>query len=133
MRETKPLDEIIQQLDALSLDQLLEARAKIDGLIESKYLFPSEEIGEEIIILYSSRGGSVKTYQRTASPYPIFNQSLLHQSLGSSHQSSPPKPEDDSLKDVIELVSGWMADESGYDEETYPQIEAELNQHRLSL
>ncbi|MEQ8998493.1 MAG: hypothetical protein RID53_18505 [Coleofasciculus sp. B1-GNL1-01] len=65
MRETKPLDEIIQQLDALSLDQLLEARTKIDGLIESKYLLPSEEIGEEIIILYSPRGSSVKTYQRT--------------------------------------------------------------------
>ena len=133
MRETKPLDEIIQQLDALSLEQLLEARAKIDGLIESKYLFQREESGEDIIILYSPRGGSVKTYKRTTSPYPIVNQSLLHQSLGSSRQSSPPKPEADSLKDVIELVSDWMADESGYDEETYPQIEAALNQHRLSM
>ncbi|NES22196.1 MAG: hypothetical protein F6K41_25550 [Symploca sp. SIO3E6] len=39
--------------------------------------------------------------------------------------------EDESLKDVIELVESWMADESGYDEETYPQIEAALNQNRI--
>ncbi|NET56772.1 MAG: hypothetical protein F6K47_11580 [Symploca sp. SIO2E6] len=39
--------------------------------------------------------------------------------------------ENDSLKDVIELVESWMADESGYDEETYPQIEAALNQNRV--
>ncbi len=111
MTETKPLDEIIQRLDALSLEQLLEARAKIDSLIQSKYtLMKSKDLLNKI------------------SNYPSVNYSL-----SSIDQSSLPKTEDDSLKDVIELVNGWMADESGYDEETYPQIEAGLNHNRLSL
>jgi len=133
MTETKPLDEIIQRLDALSLEQLLEARTKIDSLIQSKYLLKSEDISEDIIILAACRDVSVKTYKRTTPQAPIFNQSLFNESLGSIRQSSSPETEDDSLKDVIELVNGWMADESGYDEETYPQIEAGLNHNRLSL
>lgn len=40
---------------------------------------------------------------------------------------------DDSLENVIELIDEWMADESGYDEQTYPQIETGLNQNRLSV
>lgn len=40
---------------------------------------------------------------------------------------------DDSLENVIELIDEWMADESGYDEQTYPQIEIGLNQNRLSV
>lgn len=133
MTKTKPLDEIIQRLDALSLEQLLEARTKIDALIESKYLLKSEDISEDIIILAACRDVSVKTYKRTTPQAQIFNQSLFNESLGSIRQSSSPETEDDSLKDVIELVNGWMADESGYDEETYPQIEAGLNHNRLSL
>lgn len=35
--------------------------------------------------------------------------------------------EDGSLDFAIKLVDKWMSDESGYDEETYPQIEAALN------
>jgi hypothetical protein len=92
MTETKPLDEIIQRLDALSLEQLLEARIKIDSLIQSKYTL-----------------------------------------MKSIDQSLSPETENDSLKEVIELVNVWIADESGYDEETYPQIEAGLNHNRLSL
>lgn len=133
MTETKPLDEIIQRLDALSLEQLLEARTKIDALIESKYLLKREDISADIIILAACRDVSVKTYKRTTPQAQIFNQSLFNESLGSIRQSSSPETEDDSLKDVIELVNGWMADESGYDEETYPQIEAGLNHNRLSL
>ncbi|MEH2244421.1 hypothetical protein [Nostoc sp.] len=41
--------------------------------------------------------------------------------------------ENDSLEQVIELVNEWMAEESGYDEETYPQIETALTQNRLSV
>lgn len=41
--------------------------------------------------------------------------------------------EDDSLETVIKLVDEWMNDESGYDEEAYPQIEEGLKQNRTSL
>ena len=74
MAKTSPVDEMTQQLDALSLKQLLEVRAKVDALIKEKSL----------------------------------------------------------LEKVIELVDEWINDESGYDEETYPHIEAALNQSRLS-
>lgn len=41
--------------------------------------------------------------------------------------------DDGSLEKVIGLVDEWMKDESGYDEKTYPAIEAGLRQNRLSL
>ncbi len=34
-----------------------------------------------------------------------------------------------ALDSMIALVSEWQQDESGYDEEVYPNIEAALNQH----
>jgi hypothetical protein len=33
---------------------------------------------------------------------------------------------DSSLEQVIELVDSWMSDESGYDQQGYPEIEAAL-------
>jgi hypothetical protein len=144
MTETKPLDEIIQRLDALSLEQLLEARIKIDSLIQSKYtlmkskdLLNIENIRKDNIpvSLYRDvcRDILAKLEKITDSAYTISNYPSVNYNLSSIDQSSLPKTEDDSLKDVIELVNGWMADESGYDEETYPQIEAGLNHNRLSL
>ncbi|MBW4686689.1 MAG: hypothetical protein KME40_16675 [Komarekiella atlantica HA4396-MV6] len=41
--------------------------------------------------------------------------------------------EDNSLEKVIEVVDEWMTDESGYDEEVYPQIEVALTQNGLSV
>jgi hypothetical protein len=35
-------------------------------------------------------------------------------------------PADNSLEQVIQLVDNWMNDDSGYDEQVYPQIEAGL-------
>ncbi|MBC5795105.1 hypothetical protein H5968_08080 [Sphaerospermopsis sp. LEGE 00249] len=44
------------------------------------------------------------------------------------------KPENNnSLEKIIALVDEWIADESGYDQETYPQIEAALNKNKLSI
>ncbi|MFP5272305.1 hypothetical protein [Coleofasciculus sp.] len=147
MTETKPLDEIIQRLDALSLEQLLEARTKIDSLIQSKYtlmkskdLLNTENIRKDNIpvSLYRDvcRDILAKLEKITDSAYTISkisNDPSVNYSLSFIDQSSLPETEDNSLKDVIELVNGWMADESGYDEETYPQIEAGLNHNRLSL
>jgi hypothetical protein len=33
---------------------------------------------------------------------------------------------------VIELLQEWLADESGYDESTWPELKAALDQDRLS-
>ncbi|MFM5981493.1 MAG: hypothetical protein ACKO9I_13205 [Sphaerospermopsis kisseleviana] len=44
------------------------------------------------------------------------------------------KPENNnSLEKIIALVDECIADESGYDQETYPQIEAALNKNKLSI
>ena len=40
---------------------------------------------------------------------------------------------DGSLERAIALVDEWMNEESVYDEQTYPQIEARLHRNRLSL
>ena len=220
MTETKPLDDIIQRLDALSLEQLLEARTKIDSLIQSKYtLMNSKDLlnienirkdnipvslyrdilaklkkitdsamnskdllnienirkdnipvsvyrdvyrdilaklkkitdsamnSKDLLNIENIRKDNIpvsvyrdvcldileKLEKITDSVCKISNYPSVNDSLGSIRQSSLPKTEDDSLKDVIELVNGWMADESGYDEETYPQVEAGLNHNRLSL
>jgi len=45
-----------------------------------------------------------------------------------SYETSDIKIDDAPVKNIIDLVNDWMCDESGYDEETYPQIEAALNQ-----
>ncbi|BAZ79976.1 hypothetical protein PN497_01045 [Sphaerospermopsis kisseleviana CS-549] len=44
------------------------------------------------------------------------------------------KPENNnSLEKIIALVDECIADESGYDQETYPQIEAALNKNKLLI
>ena len=39
---------------------------------------------------------------------------------------------DEARRAVIALLDEWMADESGYDEEMWPQIQAALERDRLS-
>ncbi|MBW4636574.1 MAG: hypothetical protein KME30_33310 [Iphinoe sp. HA4291-MV1] len=97
--------EIIQQLDALSLQQLLEVRAKVDALIQKKQV----GVGQSNISV-----GQIQVF---------------YQKLDNKAQSL----EDDSLEKVIEFVDEWMTDDSGYDEETYSEINASLNQNQLSF
>jgi predicted RNase H-like HicB family nuclease len=40
---------------------------------------------------------------------------------------------DESVEDLIELVDEWMNEESSYDEEVYPRIDAALKQNRVSI
>jgi hypothetical protein len=34
-------------------------------------------------------------------------------------------------RSAIELIDEWLQDESGYDEEAWPQVKADLDEHRL--
>ena len=54
-------------------------------------------------------------------------------------RSSPTAPEDVDSEDrarrydeLIRLLDEWMADESGYDEETWPELKAALDHNRDS-
>ena len=39
---------------------------------------------------------------------------------------------EDSTEDDVQLLDEWMADETGYDEETWPELKAALERERLS-
>ncbi len=150
---------ITQQLDALSLEELLELRARVDALIEekaspfSKGQQPSSSIGVYSVVKHtgSYRGATSVSSEMADIDYfvtipassvrvnrqALFLKFLEHNKPNESQVAQlleiAANEEDDSLEKVIEMVDEWMTDESGYDEETYPQIEAALNQNGLSL
>lgn len=96
---SEEMDVIIQQIETLSLPELLELMAKFDTAW----------------LAATSSSINLSKYQTTQ-----FSEREANE-------------EDNSLEQVIQLVDEWMTDESGYDEETYPQIEAALTQNRLSV
>ncbi len=160
MPKTSQLDVIMQQLDALSLAELLVVRAKIDALLEGqplplskgqRRLFRSGNTWITQNTLYSgsyhkntfissqNNDVDVLVALTTINP-PITNtiNSFLAWLRGFRQNQvtqflEPEVKEDDSLEQIIELVDEWMTDESGYDEESYPQIQAGLTQNRLSI
>ncbi|MEH1780211.1 MAG: hypothetical protein V7K67_04685 [Nostoc sp.] len=150
MPKASSLYVIMQQLAALSLVDLFKVRAIINALIEEKSsplsnilsvgsyqraISVSSETKDIDIAAVSSPvipGSSIRGQIRSA----IFSGNLEHINLDEYQVVQFSKSEakgDDSLERVIELVDEWMADESGYDEQTYPQIETALNQNQLSL
>lgn len=128
MPKIPPRDVITQQLNALSLVELLEIRAEVDALIEKKASpINKDQQASPHIEYYSVLKGSYRGATSVSSETTI---DLL------ATETSEPRAnnkKDNSLEKVIGLVNEWMADESGYDERVYPEIEAGLNQNRLSL
>ncbi|MDZ8090710.1 MAG: hypothetical protein RMZ42_02030 [Nostoc sp. DedQUE05] len=150
MPKASSLYVIMQQLAALSLVDLFKLRAIIDALIEEKSspLFNILSVGSyqramsvssetrdiDIAAVFPPMipGSSIRGQIRSA----IISGNLEHINLDEYQVVQFSKSEakgDDSLEKVIKLVDEWMADESGYDEQTYPQIETALNQNQLSL
>ncbi|MDZ8067860.1 MAG: hypothetical protein RMY64_19910 [Nostoc sp. DedQUE08] len=150
MPKASSLYVIMQQLAALSLVDLFKLRAIIDALIEEKSSPPSNilSVGSyqramsvssetrdiDIAAVFPPMipGSSIRGQIRSA----IISGNLEHINLDEYQVVQFSKSEakgDDSLEKVIKLVDEWMADESGYDEQTYPQIETALNQNQLSL
>ncbi|MEH2460899.1 hypothetical protein [Nostoc sp.] len=161
MPKTSQLDVIMQQLDALSLAELLAVRARVDVLIEGQSL----PLGKGQPPLFRWRNVQItdataycgsfsrKTFIRnqnndidivaplttintprtntTEDPLPTWLRGSRQNQLAQFSESEAKV--DDTLEKVIGLVDEWMADESGYDEQTYPQIETSLNQNRMSV
>jgi hypothetical protein len=150
MPKTSSLDVIMQQLDALSLAELLKVRAKVDALIEGKSLplpniFSAGSYQRTTFVWSDKRdidigiplpaiipGSNIKGHIRYAFTLEKIERSKLNE-YEVVQISELEADKDDSLKKVIGLVDEWMDDESGYDEETYPQIETALNQNRPPL
>ena len=156
MSKTSQLDVIMQQLDALSSSELLVVRAKIDALIEGESLplgkaqpplfrWRNVQIAENITYSGSfSRFTFIRNDRNdidllaapatiniprtnAINPLPTWLRELKQNQLAQFSESEAKV--DDTLEKVIGLVDEWMADESGYDEQTYPQIETGLNQN----
>lgn len=129
---------------------LLKVRARIDALIEGKSSPLSNILSvgsyQRTISVFSETrdidvatvfppmipGSSIRGQIRSA----IISGNLEHINLDEYQVVQFSESEvkgDDTLEKVIELVDEWMADESGYDEQTYPQIETGLNQNRMSV
>jgi hypothetical protein len=138
MPKTLMIDVIMQQLDALSVEELLEVRAKVNALIPVK--------SSQLANIWNAKSHFNKTPERSA----LFSEILesgtsnewldewlnlkIRESLAQVVELEVNKIHTDNyLEKFIELVDEWMADESDYDQKTYPQIEAALNQNRLSL
>ncbi|WP_375474058.1 hypothetical protein [uncultured Nostoc sp.] len=160
MPKTSQLDVIMQQLDALSSAELLAVRARVDALIEGQSLplgkgqpplfrLPNVQIPEsttyygsfsrftfirnennDVDILAAPATINIPRTNAT-NPLPTWLR-VLRQNQVAQFLESESKG-DDSLEKVMELVDEWMVDESGYDEPTYPQIETNLNQNRMSV
>ncbi len=163
MPKTSPLEEIIQQLNSLSLEQLLEVRGKVDELIEDKSSPSSKITGSyssktllssskgEVDLLIGIPGLRDKAIDKArelvlralSGKYPVAitdttdpltgEHKFIATSVVDAIEPEELDRENESLENVIKLVDEWMSDESGYDEETYPQISAALNRNRLSL
>ncbi|TAE61793.1 MAG: hypothetical protein EAZ76_05335 [Nostocales cyanobacterium] len=124
MNKTLIIDVVMKQLEALSIEELLDVRAKVDALIQNKTSFVYQDKSG-----FSSTPNAIYYYKGNGQP--------ISSEMGITFEIKPvssPKPENNnSLGKIIEIIDEWMADESDYDQETYPQIEAALNQNRVSL
>ncbi|MBF2006022.1 MAG: hypothetical protein IGS49_11290 [Chlorogloeopsis fritschii C42_A2020_084] len=120
MPKTSSLDVIMQQLDALSLAELLKVRAKVNALIKGKSL----PLSNNFI------AGSYQRVTFVSNDEKDIDISVILENIRRSQLnedkvvqcSELETKKDDSLKKVIELVDEWMDDQSGYDEEAYPQL-----------
>lgn len=164
-----PIGLINQNLEALSLDELLEVSATVNALIARKTLKVNQSRQTLPSVGYYSTTKSTKgSFLRTTvinkiadtdifpvvppSSVPLLGASLYtlsklwvtdstersfregfdrYRALQSLKQMVD--REDNSLETVINLVDEWMNDESGYDEEAYPQVEEGLKENRTSL
>lgn len=114
--------ELLAELDNFNLEQLLEVKVYVDKLIQLKTLNTAGEEnitphGRTVVITGGSKVGATKVsglaqdVDIVSSVKQVNNQSDMQ-----------------ALDSMIALVSEWQQDESGYDEEVYPSIEAALNQ-----
>jgi hypothetical protein len=115
VKQIESLDKVLQQLESLSLEQLLEFATEINRLVQTKI------------------ASLARDEQRKNATGNVVEDDIDEYSPSLSFVKDRKDKEDNSVENVTALIEEWMGEESGYDEETYPQIEAALNQDRVSL
>ena len=134
MAKTSILNAFIKQLESLSLRELLKIKQKVDELIQKKMFSPyrttinSQEYlrnfpGQITEIHYISIG--LEEEFTSVKPVTSLSTNLTKTKKHQEYDEVKNEPEvkDNSLENAINLVDEWMTDESGYDEEVYPEIE----------
>ena len=133
------LNKYIEQLESLSLDDLLIIQRKVDELIKDRTVYPFRTIfGEEYSGHYQGNRAfktTVRYYgsDRAKTSITSNSQEYTVSSMPDVKVENQQNVSDYSLENVINLVDEWMTDESGYDEEVYPEIENELNKIQASF
>ncbi|MDJ0619160.1 MAG: hypothetical protein QNJ63_20875 [Calothrix sp. MO_192.B10] len=135
MLKTSTFNTIVQQLDSLSHQELLEIREKVDALIQRKATFLSFKSGRTYNFsskstFFSSGIIPSRSYKASTSikSFPVSVDCHIY--TPNLREEPIINEKDNSLDKVIGLVDEWVADESGYDEEAYPDIEAGLKQNQ---
>ena len=137
MPNTSTFNTIIQKLDSLSRTELLEIREKVDALIQRKSTFLSSKSSVGVTRMFGSKrtflSGSYKASTSIKSLPVSIDYHIYAPNIPNLRKEPIVKEKDNSLDKVIGLMDEWMADESGYDEQAYPEIEVGLKQNKLSI
>jgi len=159
MPNTSLPNNIIHQLEDLSVEQLLEVRAKVDALLSNKSVVP--RLGtrfvsltmkdfispvREVNWLLSPSGFIPPTVVNSLNRLKVSSlETIVITTPQDDHGRMPEKLEeevqekaedkvnDKSVENALKLVEKWLEEESDYDEKNYPEIEAGLQRNRVSL
>ena len=136
MAKTSILNAFIQQLESQYLRELLLIKQKVDELIQKKMFSPYRTTINSQQYPSNLQGQFTETYyintyigleSEFTSVQPVTSLSTNVTTFKKYQEYDEVKNESEvknnSLKNAINLVDEWMTDESGYDEEVYPEIE----------
>ena len=126
---------LLAELDNLSLEELLEVKEKVDKLIQSKTsniavfgkITPPGRTGYYTVTKHPGQK-DVKVFFEGSYSGATFVSALVQDSdiVVSSINQVNNQNDMQALDSMIGLVDEWLQDNSGYDEEVYPNIEAGL-------
>ncbi|AUT03632.1 hypothetical protein CLI64_26295 [Nostoc sp. CENA543] len=128
MSKISKITSITQELNNLSLKELLEVKQNINRLVERKLSAIQQSGVTNISLPVMDLLDIPCDALLTAMIAEEIQQVYLHSNQGQSVK--PTVTPDSSLEKVIEMTDEWLADESEYDAIAYHQIEEGLKQNQ---
>lgn len=119
---------LLTELDNLNLEELLEVKAKVDRLVQLKA--SNVAVWENITPQSQTSFDKTTAIPGTRDLQGFIKEPFSKSTRASNSSQGIDKDQTDmqALDSMIELVDNWLQDDSGYDEEIYPLIEAALTQ-----
>ncbi len=122
---------LLAELDNLGLEELLEVKEKVDKLIQSKTsnitvfgnITPPLQT-DDYTVTKNPGDRNVKVFFKGSYSRATFVPALIQDSdiLVSSMNQVNNQNDMQALDSMIGLVDEWLQDDSGFDEEVYPNI-----------